>query len=126
MNDEHANLRKLESIVITPQDIIQTINRLDSSKACGPDMVPAKLLKMSAIYIAEPLAKIFNKSLSTGKYPTPWKRANVKPIFKGKGSPSEVKNYRPISLLPCVSKNLRETRFQTDLRTYHCKPPSNR
>ena len=82
MNTQPENRNRLESIVITTHDVLQTINRLDPSKACGPDMVQARLLKMLAVYIAEPLAKIFNKSLSIGKYPTSWKRANVKPIFK--------------------------------------------
>ena len=51
-----------------------------------------------------PLTKLFNKSLTTGKYPTTWKQAHVRPIFKNKGSPSDPTNYRPISLLPCLSK----------------------
>ena len=66
---------------------------------------------MIAIYIADPLTEIFNKSLLEGKYPNIWKRANVKPVFKGKGSPSELQNYRPISLLPCVSKVFEKLMF---------------
>ena len=77
---------------------------MDASKACGPDNLPTKLIKMTAAYIAEPLAKILNKSVQEGRYPTKWKHATVKPVFKGKGSPSEPQHYRPISLLPCLSK----------------------
>ena len=97
-------LNHLESIVFTPNDVLREINGLDASKACGPDMITPRFLKMVAIYVAEPLSKIFNKSIACGKYPRMWKMACVKPVFKGKGSPSEVKNYRPISLLPCLSK----------------------
>ena len=103
-NSQDATPNHIDSIIFTPNEVLNIINRLDASKACGPDKIPTKLLKMVAIYIAEPLTKIFNKSLASGKYPSIWKRAIVKPIYKGKGSPSDLKNYRPISLLPCVSK----------------------
>ena len=103
-NTQPETQNHIDSIVFTPNEVLNTINRLDASKASGPDKLPTRLLKMIAIFIADPLAEIFNKSLAAGKYPSLWKRATVKPIFKGKGSPSELKNYRPISLLPCVSK----------------------
>ena len=76
---------------------------------------------MTATYIAEPLSKIFNKSLEEGKYPSAWKNATVKPVFKGRGSPSELKNYRPISLLPCLSKIFEKIVFSRIYRhiTYH-------
>ena len=89
---------------ITPREVIQAINAMDSSKACGPDKIPTKLIKMTAAYIADPLSKLFNKSVQEGKYPRGWKTATVKPVFKGKGSPSEPESHRPISLLPCLSK----------------------
>ena len=95
---------RLHTIEITPVEVINVINGLDASKACGPDKLPTKIIKMTAAFIAEPLSKLFNKSISEGKYPSSWKNATVKPVFKGKGSPSEIKNYRPISLLPCLSK----------------------
>ena len=44
-----------------------------------------------------------NFQSTTGKIPGAWKRAHVVPIFK-KGDKSHVNNYRPISLLPIVSK----------------------
>ena len=96
---------------ITPQEVLSCINKLDSSKACGPDKIPTKVLKMAAVYIAEPLAVIFNKSLREGRYPAKWKEATVKPIYKGKGSPSDITSYRPISLLPCISKVFEKLMF---------------
>ena len=42
-------------------------------------------------------------SFSTGKFPTRWKTANVTPLFK-QGAASDPSNYRPISVLPVVSK----------------------
>ena len=102
----------LDTIHITSNEVLNILNGLDASKACGSDKIPTRFLKMVAIYVAEPLAKIFNKSLAVGKYPMLWKMADVKPVFKGKGSPSEMKNYRPISLLPCVSKIFEKVIFK--------------
>ena len=69
-----------------------------------PNKLSVSVSVMSAAYIAEPRSRILNKSVQKGRYPTQWKKATVKPIFKGKGSPSEAASYRPISLLPCLSK----------------------
>ena len=51
----------------------------------------------------------YNKSLAVGVYPTNFKEADIKPIFKNKGSPSELTNYRPISLLSSLSKVFEKT-----------------
>ena len=46
---------------------------------------------------------IINKSISTGKFPSVWKEAKVKPLFKNSNK-EDVNNYRPISILPTISK----------------------
>ena len=46
---------------------------------------------------------IVNKSLITGKFPCSWKEAKVKPLFKT-GAKDDKNKYRPISILPTVSK----------------------
>ena len=71
----------------------------------------AKLLKIGAQVIAPSLTAIFNASLKTGIFPDDWKTAVVTPVFE-KGDRSEASNYRPISLLPCVSKALEELVFK--------------
>ena len=50
-----------------------------------------------------PLKIIFRTILLTSTYPDTWKLANVTPIFK-KGDKQNIKNYRPISLLPICGK----------------------
>ena len=42
--------------------------------------------------------------ISTGKYPDLLKRSNITPIYKQKGSKSDIKNYRGISIEPIISK----------------------
>ena len=53
--------------------------------------------------LSSPLCSLFNKSLSLGKFPSPYKNANVTPSHK-KGDLSLVSNYRPISLLNSAAK----------------------
>ena len=53
---------------------------------------------------------IFNQSLSSGQIPTEWKSADITPIHK-KDSAEPAENYRPISLLPIVSKVLERCVF---------------
>lgn len=48
---------------------------------------------------------LFNKWLSTGTVPQQWKEANIVSVFR-KGEAEYTENYRPISLLPLVSKVL--------------------
>lgn len=53
---------------------------LDTSKACGPDLINPMLLKEAASILCYPLTKLFNKSLSTSYFPVPWKMAHAIPI----------------------------------------------
>ena len=66
------------------------------------------------IDIARPLAHIFNVSFSSGVFPDALKIARVVPVFKG-GDHSKSVNYRPISILPCISKILERLMY---LRLY--------
>ena len=53
-----------------------------------------------------PLVHIINLSLNSGIVPNAMKLAKVVPIFKNNGSSTIMKNYRPVSLLPVMSKIL--------------------
>ena len=58
---------------------------------------------MAANVIAPFIASLINKSITSGTFPNQLKCAKVYPIFKG-GSKSDPSNYRPISILPTISK----------------------
>ena len=92
-------------ICCTVKYVEHQLQKLDTSKANGPDGISAKMLKETARSIAPSVTKLFNLSLRTGCFPTDWKTSHVVPIPKSDqhSSPS---NYRPISLLSILSKVL--------------------
>ena len=100
-------------------EVKERLSVLDATKACGPDKIPAHLLKeCRGEQIAPSLCSLFIHSLSKGKVPREWKSADVTPIHK-KDSKEPAENYRPISLLPIVSKGLERcvgNRFYTYMK----------
>ena len=79
--------------------------KLRRKKAHRIDELPPNLLKDVANEISKPLAFIINKSLSSSTVPDLWKISKVTPLYKS-DSKSDFSNYRPISVLPCLSKVL--------------------
>ena len=66
-------------------------------------MISIRMLKVSGDAIIESLFKIFKNCLKCGIFPDDWKKRIIVPIFK-KGDKQNIKNYRPVSLLPICSK----------------------
>ena len=83
----------------------KTINNLPTKNSCGYDDISSKLLKVIAPVIIKPLTLLINQVLNTGIFPDKLKIAKLIPIYK-KGDPQLFENYRPISLLPTISKVL--------------------
>ena len=94
---------RIASIQVSSDEVKCVLNKLNVSKACGPDGIGNYLLKYTACSIADPLSKVFNQSLQKGIFPPLWKLANQCPLPKTKAATSKT-NYRPISLLSCLSK----------------------
>lgn len=74
-----------------------------SSNAAGSDGLSVKFLKIILLKLLPHLTHLFNTIISTGNYPFQWKLANVIPIPKV-NNPSKLSDFRPISLLPILSK----------------------
>ena len=83
--------------------MINLINSLKSNKAGGHDDILPYFLKFSGHIIALPFSLILNCYLTAGIFPIKLKLAKVVPSFK-KGPTDQSTNYRPISLLPSLSK----------------------
>jgi hypothetical protein len=85
--------------------VTKFLKDLDVSKATGLDEISAKLIKLAGPCINKVLVQICNKSIESGIFPESWKLAKVIPLHKKK-SKEYPGNYRPISILPVLSKLL--------------------
>ena len=103
--------RTLSSVHILENEVMEILNNIDVSKATGPDEISPRLLKEAAPSICSSLTRLCNLSLNHNSFPSPWKCANVIPLHK-KDAESLCNNYRPISLLSCVSKVMERIVFK--------------
>ena len=107
------SLNQPNSIFLKPtttEEIIKITKNLKSSNSSGFDSINSKLLKSVISDIAPTLSHIFNRSLLTGIVPSLLKIAKVNPIFKADDN-KMFSNYRPISILPAISKILEKIMY---------------
>ena len=107
---------------VSTDKIHDLINSLNSKKATPFNNIPCKSLKENANVCAETLAKLINNDISNGIFPDELKLADVAPVFKvdksKKNDPTNKKNYRPVSILPPISK-IYERIMQEQMNTFH-------
>ena len=91
---------------VSDGEVFRELRNLKRNKSTGLDnLLPGMLKDAATIIITKPLAYVINLSLQSGSVPMEWKAAKIIPFFKS-GSMVEVDNYRPISILPVLSKIL--------------------
>ena len=95
--------KSLFSVDFSTYDILKIVRNLNASKAHGLDMISIWMLKIFDESICKPLGIIFRSCLENGKLSSEWRKANVVPFFK-KNNKQDLKDYRPISLLPVSDK----------------------
>ena len=81
------------------------LKELKTNKATGIDNLSGRFLKDGSKVLATPITQICNLSIKLSTVPDECKIAKLKPLYK-KGKKTDPKNYRPISLLPIISKIL--------------------
>lgn len=101
LTGKHAQTFNFETVNV--DDVKKIMDKLKTKNSTGYDDISTKLLKRISHIIATPLTMIINQSLCTGIFPNDLKIAKVIPIYK-KENPHIFDNYRPISLLPAISK----------------------
>ena len=90
---------------VLESEVISIINNLGCKKASGVDGISVRFLKAEPNSIGRLVTRLVNSSLTSGIFPDLWKLAVVTPIQKTKHS-NVMTNYRPISVLPVLSKVL--------------------
>ena len=104
--------------------VLKILRDIGNSKAAGIERLLGRFLKDGADVLAKPVTDICNLSIPLNKFPGAFKLAKVKPIFK-KDRKTNVSNYRPISLLPILSKVIEKvvheqtTKFLNDNNTFY-------
>ena len=98
MNNNLFSFRK-----VTYEEILNEINSSDTSKSTQLEVIPCKIIKNNADVFANFILQNFNKCIIDGKFPDQLKKADVSLVFK-KGNHNDKTNYRPVSILPSLSK----------------------
>jgi len=96
------------SIYLTPtseEEIKNITMHMKNKRSTGHDGISTYQLKLILPGVLTPLNILFNRSINEGIFPQQMKIAKIKPLFK-KNEKDVMSNYRPISLLPAISKIL--------------------
>ena len=96
---------------------LQQLCSLKPNKAIGLDRISARLLKCASFSICSSVTKLLNLSIRTSRFPEIWKCSKVTTLFKS-GDQTNVSKYRPISILPTLSKILERASCSPPLYDY--------
>lgn len=116
----NSQLKSFALLSTDEAEIGSIIKSLKIDSAPGWDGISSKLLKLALPYIIKPVTFLCQRSLDTGVFPNVLKKSIICPIHKG-GDASVAANYRPISLLPALSKILEKVMNRRLLRYLESK-----
>ena len=96
-----------DDVQFTSDEVIDCLKTMNPNRAPGVDNLTSNICLHFTRKYASFLTSIFNRCLSIGHFPTPWKIAQVKILPKpNKTDSSDLASYRPIGLLPIFGKVL--------------------
>ena len=114
---EKVNVKNKFSFSKTEEEeMMAEINNLNTNKPTTDNNIPAKLLVQTKDICCPLLTKIYNKSKCNSNFPNALKMADITPAHK-KGETTKKENYRPVSILPSVSK-IFERNMYDQINTY--------
>ena len=92
---------------INEDEVVRAILRTKANRAAGPDLIPPEFYKTFATMIAPYLHQVFNEAHENNELPASMLTGDIILLFKEKGTRTDVRNYRPITLL-CVDYKILE------------------
>ena len=108
--------RKFKFQELCPESIEWYLQKLKDKTSVGFDGISSRVIKRVTPVIVEPICHLFNLSLKSGFIPQEFKISRVIPLFKA-GKRDDFGNYRPISIIPALSK-LFEIVLNEQIRSY--------
>ena len=108
----HPSILKIKEMVtpihfdfteVTLQDVEDEIDALNPKKSIPFDNIPIKMIIDNKDILVKPLHSFINNDINNNSFPNSLKLGDITPIFK-KGDATSVTNYRPVSVLPAISK----------------------
>uniref|UniRef100_A0A670K308 Reverse transcriptase domain-containing protein n=1 Tax=Podarcis muralis TaxID=64176 RepID=A0A670K308_PODMU len=84
---------------ISEQEVEGAIQNMQLGKSPGPDGLTSKYYRTLKDYLIQPLKEVCNEIMEGKKAPETWKEAYITLIPKSEMEKTQLKNYRPISLL---------------------------
>ena len=103
IKDHYQNADSFNVQTVTPDAVDREVRNLNPKKATTHKNIPPKILKSNSDVCVEPLTKIFNDCIENSSFPDELKCADVTSLSKN-GPTNSRTNFRPISVLPTVSK----------------------
>ena len=89
---------------ISKEEIDLCILNIKNGKSSGEDKILNEYIKSTKEILLPIYEKLFNVVFDSGLLPNAWLEGSIRPIYKNKGDPKMVQNYRPITILSCLGK----------------------
>ena len=103
IKNTHSFTNLFEFKFVALDELQNEILLLNTTKATPKDTIPVKIIKDNLHFFSYILYNNFNNSLNSSLFPDRLKLADVSPVFKN-GNKNDKLNYRPVSILPTISK----------------------
>ncbi|KAK3533229.1 hypothetical protein QTP70_013668 [Hemibagrus guttatus] len=106
-HSQHSATPTLTQLSTVASEEVLQITRSCNPTTCPLDPIPSAMLQTISSDLLPFITTVINGSLTSGHVPTAFKKARVIPILKKPAlDPSDISNYRPVSLLSFLSKIL--------------------
>ena len=100
---ENCNTDEVALVSLSVAQVCKLLTKVNPRKATGYDSCPPRLLHLARDELAPSMTVIINNIIETAQFPNDLKLAEISPCFK-KGNKLDKTKYRPVSILPAISK----------------------
>jgi len=120
-------MHTIEDIPFKQKEVQPALETFASRKAPGEDALTSEMLLQVSRSFPTVFTIVYNECLHRGNFPQHWKRSIIHPIVKpGKEGLSEVRKYRPISLINTAGKLLEKLLINRINHNLHTNKVPNR